>query len=46
MIKNNTISNLFLFSVYTEIIMILPFTYHLFHLPYNNYKNYVMSYNT
>ena len=44
-IINNTISNLILFSIYTEIIMILPLTYHLFHLSYNNYKNYVIENN-
>lgn len=46
LISDNTISNLILFSVCVETIMILPITYHMFHLPYNNYKNYVMRYNT
>lgn len=45
LISNSTISNLILFSVCVEAIMILPLTYRLFHLPYNNYKNYVMRYN-
>lgn len=45
LISNSTISNLILFSVCVESIMILPLTYRLFHLPYNNYKNYVMRYN-
>ncbi len=44
-ITNNTISNLILFSIYTEVIMIIPLTYQLFHLSYNNYKNYVIENN-
>ena len=40
LIKNNTISNLIIFGVYTEVILILPITYKIFHLSYNNYKNY------
>ena len=45
LISNNTISNLLLFSIYTEIVMILPLTYQLFHLSYNNYKSYVIECN-
>lgn len=44
-IKNEVISNLILFGIYTEIILILPITYKIFHLSYNNYKNYVPKYN-
>lgn len=44
-IKNEVICNLILFGIYTEIILILPITYKIFHLPYNNYKNYVPKYN-
>lgn len=43
-IKNEVISNLILFGIYTEIILILPITYKIFHLSYNNYKNYVPKY--
>lgn len=39
-IKDSTISNLIIFGIYTEVILILPTTYRLFHLSYNNYKNY------
>lgn len=43
-INNEVISNLILFGVYTEIVLILPITYKIFHLSYNNYKNYVPKY--
>ena len=39
-IKNNILSNLIIFGIYTEVFMILPITYRVFHLSYNNYKNY------
>jgi len=39
-IKNDIISNLILFGVYTEVVLILPITYKIFNLSYNNYKNY------
>ena len=39
-ISNNTISNLLLFGIYIEVILILPITYNIFHLSYNNYLNY------
>lgn len=39
-IKNPTLSNLIIFGIYTEVVMILPITYKLFHFSYNNYKNY------
>lgn len=39
-IKNPTLSNLAIFGIYTEVIMILPITYRIFHLSYDNYKNY------
>jgi len=38
--KNSTLSNLIIFGIQAEVIMILPSTYKLFHLSYNNYKNY------
>lgn len=44
-IKNDIVSNLILFGVYTEVILILPITYKVFHLSYNNYKNYIPKYN-
>lgn len=39
-INNNFISNILLFSLTTEVIMIMPITYQLFKMPYNNYKVY------
>lgn len=41
-IKNTTLSNLIVFGIYTEIFMVLPITYRVFHLSYNNYKNYYL----
>lgn len=41
LLSTSTISTLILFSIYIEIILILPITYKIFNLPYNNYKNYV-----
>lgn len=35
-------SNLILFGIYSEVIIILPITYHLFNLSYDNYKNYLV----
>ncbi len=34
------LSNLIIFGIYNEIVMILPITYKIFNLSYNNYKNY------
>lgn len=39
-IKDNTISNLILFGIYVEVVLILPITYKTFNLSYNNYLNY------
>lgn len=39
-ISNNTISNLLLFGIYIEVILILPITYSISHLSYNNYLDY------
>ena len=39
-ISNNTIKNLIMFAMALQIILILPITYKIFKLPYNNYKNY------
>lgn len=38
--SNEMFSNLILFGIYTEIFMIHPFIYKIFHLPYDNYKTY------
>lgn len=39
-IKNNTISNCLIFSLIIQIIIILPITYKIFGVSYNNYKKY------
>ena len=39
LISNNTLSNCFLFALVIQIIVILPITYKLFGVPYNNHKN-------
>ena len=39
-IKDNTISNLLLFGILIEVVLINPITYKIFKLPYNNYKTY------
>ncbi len=44
-IKNETIDTLIIFAIYTEISLILPITYQLFHLKYNNYKSYILKNN-
>lgn len=38
--KDYSIVNYLLFGMIEAIIMILPITYKIFNLPYNNYKNY------
>lgn len=40
-IKNNFLTNALMFSLILEAIMILPITYKIFKLPYNNYVNYL-----
>ncbi|MDD3453335.1 MAG: accessory gene regulator B family protein [Bacilli bacterium] len=40
-IKSNIISNLIFFGIYSEILMILPISYKMFNLTYNNYKTYL-----
>lgn len=44
-IKNETIDTLIIFAIYTEISLILPITYQLFHLKYNNYKSHILKNN-
>jgi len=39
--KNNFLSNSLLIALTIEAIFILPLTYKIFKLPYNNYKNYL-----
>lgn len=39
-IKDNYLDNVFIFSLILQSIMILPITYKLFGVSYNNYKNY------
>lgn len=40
-VRNEILSNLILFGIYNEIVLILPITYKIFHLSYDNYKNYL-----
>lgn len=40
-IKNNLISNILFLSSLVQAIIISPYTYKLFNLPFNNYKNYI-----
>ncbi len=39
-LNNNTIKNLIVSAMILQVILILPITYKIFKLPYNNYKNY------
>ena len=39
-IKNTIVKNLIIFAMILQVILILPITYKIFKLPYNNYKNY------
>lgn len=41
-IKDQTVSNLIIFGIYSQIILILPLTYKIFNLKYNNYKEYML----
>lgn len=38
-IKDNTLSNCFLFALVIQVIVILPITYKIFGVPYNNHKD-------
>ena len=40
-IKNNFLSNAFVFAIVLQNFMISPYIYQLFHLPYDNYKSYL-----
>lgn len=39
-IKDNTLSNCFIFALIIQIIVVLPITYKIFGVSYNNYKKY------
>ena len=39
-INNSIVKNLIIFAMILQVILILPITYKIFKLPYNNYKNY------
>ena len=39
-LKDNLISNYILFGMISSVLMIHPFVYRIFKLPYDNYKNY------
>lgn len=39
-IKDNTLSNCFIFAIIIQIIIMLPITYKIFGVSYNNYKTY------
>lgn len=43
--KNNYVTNYLLFGLIIECILILPITYRLFKMPYNNYKTYGLNTN-
>lgn len=43
LIQNELYSNIIIFSIWVEIILILPITYKIFHLSYNNYKEYILN---
>lgn len=40
LIKDNTLSNCFIFALIIQIIVMLPITYKIFGVSYNNYKKY------
>ena len=40
LITDNTLSNCFLFALVIQVIVILPITYKLFGVPYNNHNNW------
>ena len=44
-VKDNAISNLMIFGIYSEVVVIIPLTYKIFGLPYNNYMKYGLNSN-
>ncbi len=43
-IENNTISNSFMFAIIIQIIIMLPITYKIFGVSYNNYKKFEVNF--
>lgn len=43
-VKDNTLSNCFIFAIIIQIIIILPITYKIFGVSYKNYKKYEVNY--
>lgn len=41
-IKDRIVSNLIIFGIWAEVVVILPITYKIFNLTYNNYKTYIL----
>lgn len=39
-IRNSFISSIIIYSIILQVILILPITYKIFNMPYNNYLNY------
>lgn len=44
-VKDNAVSNLMIFGIYSEVVVIIPLTYKIFDLPYSNYKKYGLNSN-
>ncbi|MBP3460797.1 MAG: accessory gene regulator B family protein [Bacilli bacterium] len=44
-IKDQLISNIIIFAIWIEVLLILPLTYKIFHLSYDNYKEYILNMN-
>ena len=42
-IRNELLSNIIILSIWIEIFIILPITYKIFHLSYNNYIDYLLN---
>lgn len=42
-ISDGLISNIIIFAIWIEILLILPLTYKIFNLSYNNYKDYILN---
>lgn len=40
LIKDNIIANLMVFGIYAEVFVVIPLTYKIFNLKYNNYLSY------
>lgn len=44
-LTESSITNLILFGIFAEVLLVNPLTYKIFKLPYNNYKNYGLNSN-